>query len=286
MAVNLSPPFKFRIEPFMSESARYRRGDKYVKTRKTQRRLKLKPRHVVFSLILVIGLFVAAQQGLLFLMGWDRLNIDRIEIMCSKPGLRTAAAGWLERNAYGNLLVFDIHRLRKAMEGHSWIKSVQVRKHFPSTIHVEIRERIPAAILGLETLSLIDEQGVELAPALQRADWSLPLFIDETKFSIDRDEKLALAWRFMDEIRPADQDRIETIDVSHFTDVRVKRTDFPAWLFFGRDGFSIKMDNFLSERNLLENCLPIEYIDLSLVDRIVIKSLASAAGVDSVPERR
>lgn len=286
MAVNLAHPFKIRIEPGLSESSRYRRGDTKVKAKKIQKRFKVKPKHVAFSLILVIGLFVAAQQGLLFLMSWDQLNIARIEVMCSKPGLRTAAAGWLEKNVYGNLLVFDIRRLREAMEGHSWVKSVRVRKHFPVTLRVEIRERIPAAILQLDSFTLIDDQGVELAPTQQRDDWSLPLFIDKSEFSIDRDEKLALAWRFLDEIRPADKNRIDTIDVSFFTDVRVKRADFPAWLYFGRDGFSNKMENYLSEINLLKKYLPIEYIDLSLADRIVIKPLTPTAGGISAPERR
>ena len=286
MAVNLSLPFKIRIEPGVTESSRYRRGDTKAKTKKIQRKFKVKSPHVVFSLILVLGLFTAAQQGLLFLMNWDQLNIDRIEVMCSNPGLRTAAAGWLEKNAYGNLLVFDIQRLRKAMEDHSWIKSVRVRKHFPATLRVEIRDRIPAAILQLDTFILIDDQGVELDPTLKRDEWNLPLFIDKSKFSIDRDEKLALAWKFLDEIRPAERNRINAIDVSFFTDVRVKRTDFPAWLYFGRNGFSKKMDNFLSEADLLGKYIPLEYIDLSLVDRIVIKSLAPTAGGSSAPERR
>ncbi len=286
MAVNLSPPFKIRIDPGLSESSRYRRGETKVKAKIIPKRFKVKPKHVATCLILVTGLFVAAQQGLLFLMNWDQLEIERIEIMCGKPGLQMAAAGWLAQNAYGNLLVFDIRRLREAMEGHSWIKSVRVRKRFPATLRVEIRERIPAAILQLDTLTLIDDQGVELAPTQLRGDWKLPLFIDKAQFSIDRDEKLALAWRFLDEIRPEDKARIDAIDVSFFTDVRVKRTDFPVWLYFGRDDFSCKMENFKSEIDLLKEYLPLEYIDLSLVDRIAIKPLAPTAGGISAPERR
>ncbi len=286
MAVNLSPPFKIRIEPGLSESSRYRRGETKVKAKKIPKRFKVRPKHVAISLIFVMGLFVAAQQGLLFLMSWNQLNIERIEVRCGKPGLRTAAAGWLEQNAFGNLLVFDIRKLRKAMEDHSWIKSVRVRKHFPETLRVEIRERTPAAILQLDTFTLIDDQGVELAPTQLRYDWKLPLFIDKAQFSIDRDEKLALAWRFLSEMLPEDKVRIDAIDVSFFTDIRVKRTDFPAWLYFGKDSFSKKMENFKSETDLLKEYLPLEYVDLSLVDRIAIKPLAPTAGGISAPERR
>jgi cell division septal protein FtsQ len=284
MAVNLSPPFKIRIEPLHSEPARYRRRDPEVKAHNIQRKFRVRMRHAGFSLILIVGIFAGAQQGLLFLMGWDRLDIDRIEILCHKTNLRSAAASWLEGNVSGNLFLLDITRLRGSLEAHPWIKAVRVRKHFPSTLRIEIRERVPAALLGQRSWILIDREGVELAPASQTTGWDLPLFMDRDHFQTYRPEKLALAWRFLDDLNPEDRARIEVIDVGLFTDIRVKRTDFPAWLFFGRDQFAAKMNNFLAERAYLESGPPLEYMDLSLVDRVVLKP--RAGGKSPAPERR
>lgn len=286
MAVNLYPSFKIRIEPLLSEPARYRRRDAEVKTRRIQRKFRVKMRHAGFCLILIAGLFVGVQQGLLFLMGWDRLNIDRIEILCRKPGLRSAAAGWLEGHVAGNLFLLDIKRLRGALEAHPWIKAVRVRKHFPSSLRIEINERVPAALLDTEPWMLIDRDGVELAPAAQPTGWDLPLIADRNHFQAYRQEKLALAWRFLDELTPKDRAKIEVVDVGSLTDIKVKRTDFPARLFFGRDQFTEKMNNFLAERAYLESGPPLEYVDLSLVDRVVLKPQAGMPGQGPAPERR
>jgi len=288
MAVNLHPPFRIRIEPLLGEPARYRRRDAEVKTKKIQRKFRVKMRHVGFSLIVTAGLFVGAQQGLLFLMGWDRLDIESIEVLCRKPGLQSAAAGWLEEHVAGNLFLLDIKRLRGSLEAHSWIKAVRIRKHFPSTLRIEINERVPAALLEQERWMLIDRDNVELelAPTAQRTGWELPTIVDKNRFQAYRQEKLALAWRFLDELAPEDRARIEVVDVGSLTDIKAKRTDFPAWLFFGRDRFAEKMDNFRTERAYLESGPPLEYVDLSLVDQVVLKPLAGMPGQGPAPERR
>jgi cell division septal protein FtsQ len=286
MAVNLYPPLKIRIEPLLSEPARYRRRDTEVKTKKIQRKFRVKMRHAGFSLILIAGLFAGAQQGWLFLMGWDRLNIDRIEIRCRKQGLREAAGGWLERNVAGNLLLLNIKHLRGALEAHPWISSVRVRKHFPSTLRIEISERVPAALLEMEPWMLIDREGVELAPAAQRTGWDLPRIMDSNRFQEYRQEKLALAWRFLDALPPEDRARVAVVDVGSLIGIKVKRTDFPAWLYFGRDRFAEKMENFRTERAYLQGGPPLEYVDLSLVDRVVLKPQAGMTFQEPAPERR
>ncbi len=286
MAVNLNPPFKLRIEPLASEAGPYRRRSKGLKTKKIQRRFRVKIRHAAFSLVFVAGLFVGIQQGFFVLMRWDRLDIDRIEVTCRKPELRAAAARYLEQRIYGNLLFLDIDRVRRALEAHPWIKSVRVRKRFPSTLRIEIAERIPAALLGGPGLVLIDRDGVELAPASSRQGWDLPLFVDSGSFRRERQVRLDLAWDFLAEIRPQDRDAVDTVDVSCLTNVAVKCKDFPAWLYLGKDRFAEKMHNFRSERDYLEARSSLEYVDLSRADRIVFGPVTSSNGPFPAPERR
>jgi cell division septal protein FtsQ len=286
MAVNLYPPFKLRIESLGSESGFYRRRSKRLPTKKIQRRFRIKIRHAAFSLVLVAGLFTGVQQGLFVLMRWDRLDIDRIEVACRKPELREAAARYLEQRISGNLLFLDIDRVRRALEAHSQIKSVRVRKHFPSTLRIEISERVPAALLGGPGLVLIDREGVELAPTPSRQGWDLPLFVDSGSFQRERQARLELAWGFLAELRPQDRAAIDTVDVSCFSNVAVKRKDFPAWLYFGKDRFKEKMNNFRSERNYLAARSSLEYVDLSRADRIIFAPVTASSGPLLVPERR
>ncbi len=286
MAVNLNPPFKLRIESLGAESGTYRRRSKRLKTKKIQRRFRIKIRHAALGLMFVAGLFVGVQQGLMVLMRWDRLDIDRIEVACRKPELRGAAAQYLEHQIFGNLLFLDIDRVRGALEAHPWIKSVRVRKHFPSTLRIEISERIPAALLGGPGLVLVDREGVELAPTPSRRGWDLPLFVDSGSFQRERQARLDLAWDLLAEIRPQDRAAIDTVDVSCLSNVAVKRRDFPAWLYLGKDRFAEKMENFRSERDYLAARSSLEYVDLCRVDRIIFGPVTASGVPISGPERR
>lgn len=287
MAVNPYPALKFKIQPLFSESAQYRRREPEPKAKKVQRKFRVKIRHAALSFLGVVALFVGIQQGLLFLMGWDRLTIEHIEVRCPKPELKTAAELWMADHVpKGNLWALNLKHLRRSLEAHPWIKAVQVRKHFPATLSVEITQRVPAALLLKDSLVLIDREGVELAPAAQSGGWNLPLFIDHKGFQNLREEKLDQAWRFLDQLTPQDRTAIKTVDVSLFTDLRAQRRDFPSLLLFGKGEFAVKMKNFHAERSLLESQLPLESVDLSRTDRVVWKPLPGNSGTRAAPERR
>lgn len=289
MAVNPYPALKFKIQPLFSESAQYRRREPEPKSKKVvHRKFRVKIRHAVFSFLGIATLFLGIQQGLLFLMGWERLTIDHIDVQCAKPDLQTAAERWMEsRVLHGvNLWVLNIKHLRRSLEAHPWIKTVRVRKHFPSTLRVEITERLPAALLMKDTPVLIDREGVELAPAAQIWGWNLPLFEDSEGFDSRREEKLEQAWRFLDQLPAQDRAAIETVDVSLFTDLKARRKDYPAWLLFGKGDFAAKMGNFHEERRLLESQLPLEFVDLSRIDQVAWKPLSGTTATRPAPERR
>jgi hypothetical protein len=88
----------------------------------------------------------------------------------------------------------------------------------------------------------------------------------------------------MESLEPRDRKKIDTIDVSCFTDLRVKRKDFQGWLLLGKDRFSEKMKNFHAERRYLEDQPPLAYVDLSRADQIALKPLDGPGG--AAPERR
>jgi cell division protein FtsQ len=270
-----------------SESAQYRRREPGSKAKKAvHRKFRVKIRHVVLSILGILVLFLGIQQGLLFLMGWDRLTINTFEVQCSKPELKAAAERWVAGHVSGNLWVLNIKHLRRSLEAHPWIKAVQVRKHFPSTLCVDITERVPAALLMKDPPVLIDRDGVELAPAAQTWGWDLPLFEDINGFRSRREEKLTQAWDFLDQLPPQDRAAIQTVDVSLFTDLRARRRDFPAVLYLGRGDFADKMTSFHEERRLLESQLPLEYVDLSRADQVAWRTQPGAPAIRPAPERR
>jgi len=147
MPSHLNPPFKHRTYTFPSQPMQFQRGKGKINPVKIKRNAKLKFRHILFSLFLLGGIFFCIQQVYLWLISWDNLNIKNVAVLCSKSEVKEEIQRYLEGKNLGNLLLFDISHLQKAFTSHRWIKEVSVRKILPATLRVEVKERIPVALL-------------------------------------------------------------------------------------------------------------------------------------------
>lgn len=271
MAVNLHPGLKYRSEPPRAQSKYFRRKDKLAKTKKIQRKIKLKHVHVLVCFILIVGFFVAFQQTYMFLISWDRLNVEHIIVICNKFELQAAGEQFFEGKRLGNILLVDINRLRRAMEINSWVKEVHIKKVLPSSIKVEIFERIPIAMLQQDSLFLIDREGERLTALKTTQDWDVPLLVDKNYFKTELMEKINLAWSFLDDLPANEKNAVKVIDLSEYANVKAKLEDCTAWLKLGDDQYANKIKAFRSERKTMERFGPLEYVDLRVQDRIVFK---------------
>ena len=275
MAVNLNLPFKYRLEPTV-ETSHYRRGEKKAAPKKIQKKFKIKPMHIILLGILITGMFVGAQQSYLYLIGWDKLIISEIDVVCGKLGLKAAAEQYLSQKYLGNILLLNIDQLRHSLEAHPWIKEVHIGKALPSRIKIVITERTPAAVLQKGSWVLIDREGVELSPITAPSEWKLPLFTDKLNFRKEQEEKLTLAWKFMDDLPPEDKDRVQIVNLSQYDNVQVKLKDFPVWIKLGQDRFFERLQALRSERLFLERFGALEYVDMRIPERIYFKPKTSA----------
>ncbi|NOR14122.1 MAG: FtsQ-type POTRA domain-containing protein [Candidatus Aminicenantes bacterium] len=275
MAVNLNLPFKYRLAPAV-ETSLYRRGEKRAAPKKIQKKFKVKPLHIFLLGILITGIFVTAQQTYLYLIGWDKLTISEIDVVCGKLELKAAAESYLAQKHLGNILLLDIDHLRHSLESHPWIKEVHIGKALPSRIKIVITERIPTAVIQSGSWVLIDREGVELSPITSPSEWKLPLFTDKQNFQKEREEKLMLAWKLLEELPPEERERVQVVNLSQYDNVQVKLKDFPAWIKLGHDRFFEKLQTLDSERLFLERFDALEYVDLRLPERIYFKAQTSA----------
>jgi cell division protein FtsQ len=58
-----------------------------------------------------------------------------------------------------NLWTLDVGALERTMSAHPWVRTVEVRRHFPSSVSVEVTEHVPAALAVLGDLYLVNEEG-------------------------------------------------------------------------------------------------------------------------------
>lgn len=270
MAVNLNPAIKFRSNSLLSESDRFQRRKTQVRTRRPQSRIRVQPRHILISFLSLVLLFVALQQAWLFLIDWDGLEIEKVAIRCRKPDVQSAAEHLISGRRMGNLLLFDIGRLRRDLEAHRWVREVRVRRVFPSSINIEIRERTPEAVLLTTPPMLIDREGVRLDPAGPGDSTALPVFRDKAGFRSDVERKLSLAWNCMGDLSTRQKSIIAGLDLTEHRNVvaELKGTDLRIKL--GDSEFASKMETYLRDRVRLESYGPLNYIDLRFSDRIYL----------------
>lgn len=107
--------------------------------------------------------------------------VRRIEVRGASPeveiAVREALAPWIGASS----LAADAASIRGAVHDLGWVATASARLVAPETLIVTVTERTPAIVWRLgDRLTLLDEQGVHLAPLADRAERpDLPLIAGE-----------------------------------------------------------------------------------------------------------
>ena len=267
---------KYQNDSLAVPAFHFRRKDRKTKTKKIQRKLKLKYRHILLSFMLVLGFFLILQKICVFLYSWENLDVKLVEINCENDKIFTEIQDWFESKHLGNLLLLDIEEIKANLIQHTWVKDVNIRKSFPSTLKIQIIERFPQAVIKMEDLYLIDRDGVRLKQILPEDNPGLPIFIDSHNFGVQGEEKMKLGWQCLFSLDQEDQKLVEYIDLSKYENISLKFKDSSTWLILGNKDFRQKIESYQKYKPLLQKYGPLEYANLSIDDRIIIKPVSSS----------
>jgi cell division septal protein FtsQ len=273
LAVHIQASFKPKGGSFLFQQTSYRRKRGKVETKKIHRKIKLKLRHILFAFLFLVGFFYGFSRVYLFLITWEKLNINEVEIICQKEEIRRDIEHFLARKYLGNILLFKIGNLQEMLTAHQWIENIHIRKIFPSTIRIETTERIPIALLEKEGHFLIDKYGV-LLQKISLIEWpDLPVLIDTNRFRRDYDMKLALARACLESLDESARKQISMMDLTEYENVSLQLRHIGTWLKLGDSHFDEKYQSFLKNSSLFETFGPLEYIDFRYENRLVLRPL-------------
>jgi cell division septal protein FtsQ len=258
----------------MSLQTSYRRKSGKIETKKIQRKLKLKSGHIVVAFVLLAGFFFGFSRIYLFLITWEKLIIDEVEIICQKQEIRSDLQHYIGKRYLGNILLLNIGSLRELLATHTWIEDVHIRKIFPSTIRIEALERIPIAVLEKEDYYLIDKDGVHLQKISPSTRPDLPVLFDANRFRRDYDRKLALAWACLENMEESTRSQISMMDLTEYENVTLRFNNSATWLKLGDNHFEEKYRSYKNNLALFKKYGPLEYIDFRYEGRFVLQPLA------------
>ncbi len=274
MAVNVHASFNPKGSSALSKQTSFRRKSGRIETKKIHRKIKLKTKHIIIFFLLAVGFFYGFARFYLFLITWEKLNINEAEVICQREEIRTDFQNYLANKYLGNILLLNIADLQALLTTHQWVKNVHIRKIFPSMIIIETTERIPIAILEKEDYFLIDRDGILLQKISPEEMPDLPLLIDANKFRRDFDMKLALAWSCLESLRAPWQKRIKVMDLTEYENVSIKLKKSETWLKLGKDRFDEKCQSLEKNMALFKTYGPLEYIDFRYENRFILRPLS------------
>ncbi|WNG19914.1 cell division protein FtsQ/DivIB [Cystobacter fuscus] len=140
--------------------------------------------------IVLTGLTCALVWGGIELRRWALTSPFFLLKETSFSGLHRAHPGELLKlsglTVGQNLWRLDVEALERAMATHPWVRDVQVRRHFPASVSVDVTEHVPAALVVLNDLYLLNEEGKPFKRLQPEDGLDLPLVT-----GVDREAYLA-----------------------------------------------------------------------------------------------
>ena len=123
-------------------------------------RINLRQVLPVAAAILVVVLVTAAGATVYSWLGHSRLfSVRDIDMNRCAYVTRDEVSGILSGVAQGNIWSLSSRDIGRRLLTHPWVRSVSVRKVFPDRLVVRIEERKPTAMVNLDTLYYVDEEG-------------------------------------------------------------------------------------------------------------------------------
>lgn len=122
-------------------------------------------------------LLLVSALGLAFWQGWRWLSEMPVERVVFEGDIRhsdrTALVSAVNRELPAGFLGLDLQKLRETLEQESWVYQVSIRRQWPKTLVVQVREETPIARWGQG--GVLNHRGEIFNPGAAELDASLPL---------------------------------------------------------------------------------------------------------------
>ena len=175
------------------------------------------------------------------------------------------------------LLSIDLNRMKRRMESHPWIRSVQLEKRFPHTLFIRAEKEVPVAMVSIEGLSYMNRYGEIFKTVEQRDDKDFPIITGISGNSGRTREQLKLAAAVLEAFEREKGDwsvkKIGEIHVCEDGDIHLYPLNLPAVIKMGGRELDIQKRELKKVVEHLRKTgreLSVKAIDLNYTDGVVV----------------
>ena len=239
--------------------------------------------------VLAVALFVG-YRGVSWAFSGDALVVQRMVVDGNHHISHGEVEALLEGIRGERMLTIDIEAWRRRLLGSPWVADATVRRQFPGTVTVTVREREPIGIgrLGTEVF-LIDRRGAIIdAYGPKYAELNLPIVTgleasqSPSELAIDPD-RAAFAVKIVDalSVQPNVIARVSEIDVSDTRDAAILLRVDTTIVRVGDADFLRRLRLGLELGPTLRQRVPdLDYVDVRFDDRVYVRPRAASAERD------
>jgi cell division septal protein FtsQ len=179
-----------------------------------------------------------------------------------------------------DMLKLRLPRLVEHLGRNPWIQEVKVRRNFPETLRIEVKERVPMAIVNMGYLYYCDGGGEIFKPLTDGDGLDFPIITGITEEDAGRDpvgtrQALQGALDLIAQLKTNTAVPLDDISEIHYD------KGFGFSIFTARGGVAVRLgrDEFPAKLARLGRIFPdlqgtllsLEYIDLDYPDKIIVK---------------
>ncbi|HDR46551.1 MAG TPA: FtsQ-type POTRA domain-containing protein [Geoalkalibacter subterraneus] len=231
---------------------------------------------------IVGGAVVAARM----LAASDFMRVARVQVENTQRTSEAEIAALSDIKVGDRILELDLEMIAARIEENPWVRQARVDRIFPQDVRIRVAEREPRAIVNLGYLYYVDEGGevFKMLDGQDRLDYPVITGMERDEL-VDNpqqaQDRLRRAISLLGELEQRRHFNIEAVSEIHLDARRgialyTYRSAVPVHL--GEGDYAAKLDRFERIYKELEPRLAVlEYIDLQVSDRIIVRRDAGTA---------
>ena len=177
----------------------------------------------------------------------------------------------------------DISKINQIIEKHPYVKAARVSNHYPGKIKIEIIEREPIAIIKINPIIMIDEDGFILPDLDNSKNYNLPYltnFNSEDKFYPIGEKTTSIAVneciKCLSNIKNNYNyiyDNLSELKITSTNEIELILFDHPTYIFLGQNKIESRLQilKYFKHNLKPKKISDYTYVDLRFKNQIIVK---------------